>query len=373
MIDNLQIDIEEKSSTANVKLAGRLDVKNASLILSRFNTRMNGLRYRKLSLDLSDINYFDSAGAAVVVEIERFCMERNCDFLIEGMTEDIKNFLSLIDTNSLAQPIHFTSSPREGTIVRIGRAALKILNDSKNIIIFIGEVVIALMYAIIHPRCVRWGDILLLFERVGVNAVPILVTIQFLIGVILALLGAGQLAQFGAEIFVANLVAIAMVQELGPMITAVLVAGRSGAAFAAEIGTMKVSEEIDALESMGISPQHFLVIPRMIAVTFAMPCLLLIANVAGIVGGIVTVMLFLDIPTSMYISQTLDSINMYIIFQGFVKSIVFAILISGVGCMRGFEVKGGAGDVGLSTTSAVVSGIFLIVIFNGFFTIIFNT
>ncbi|MCK5852631.1 MlaE family lipid ABC transporter permease subunit [bacterium] len=373
MPDSLQIDIDEKNSIANVKLAGRLDVKNASLKLSQFDTQTKGLHLKKLLLDLSEVDYFDSAGAAVVIEIERFCKEQNCYFSIVGMTEDIKNFISLIDINLLAEPVKYISPERVGTIIRIGKASLKFIDDLKNVIVFIGEVTMALMYAIIHPRYVRWGDILLLFERTGVNAVPILITIQFLIGVILALLGAGQLAQFGAEIYVANLVAIAMVQELGPMITAVLVAGRSGAAFAAEIGTMKVSEEIDALESMGINPQHFLVIPRIIAVTLAMPCLLLIANVAGIVGGIVTVMLFLDIPTSMYIAQTLDSINMFIIFQGFVKSIVFAILIAGVGCMRGFEVKGGAGDVGLSTTSAVVSGIFLIVVFNGFFTVIFNT
>jgi len=339
MSDNLRIEINKDGNTANVKLVGRLDVKNASDLLLQFQTKISNIHFEKLSLDLSEISYFDSAGAAVVIEIERFCKEQNCYFSVTRMTDDI----------------------------------LKFFDDLKNIIVFIGEVTVALMRAIINPRYVRWGDILVIFERAGVNAVPILITIQFLIGVILALLGAGQLAQFGAEIYIANLVAIAMVQELGPMITAVLVAGRSGAAFAAEIGTMKVSEEIDALESMGINPQHFLVIPRIIAVTLAMPCLLLIANVAGIVGGIVTVMLFLNIPTSAYITQTLDSINMYIIFQGFVKSIIFAILISGVGCMRGFEVKGGAGNVGLSTTSAVVSGIFLIVVFNGLFTVIFNT
>jgi len=372
MSDNFRIDINKDGNTANVKLVGRLDVKNASDILLQFQTKISGIYFKKLSLDLSEISYFDSAGAAVVIEIERLCKEQNCCFSVVRMTDDIKNFLSLIDINLLAIPVKFISPKRETVIIRTGKATLKFFDDLKNIIIFIGEVTIALMRAIVNPRYVRWGDILVIFERAGVNAVPILVTIQFLIGVILALLGAGQLKQFGAEIYIANLVAIAMVQELGPMLTAVLVAGRSGAAFAAEIGTMKVSEEIDALESMGINPQHFLVIPRIIAVTLAMPCLLLIANVAGIVGGIVTVMLFLDIPISAYITQTLDSINMYIIFQGFLKSIIFAVLISGVGCMRGFEVKGGAGNVGLSTTSAVVSGIFLIVVFNGLFTVIFN-
>ena len=372
MPDNLRIEIDDRTNTANVKLVDRLDVKNASDVLSQFQTKISNIKFTKLFLDLSNVSYFDSAGAAVVIEMARFCEEKNAKFETIGLTDDIKNFISLIDMNALANPVDLTSPKREGTIIRIGNATLKFINDTKNIIVFIGEVTAALVYALFHPRCVRWGDVLVIFEKVGVDAVPILITIQFLIGVILALLGAGQLAQFGAEIYVANLVAIAMVQELGPMLTAVLVAGRSGAAFAAEIGTMKVSEEIDALESMGINPQHFLVIPRIIAVTLAMPCLLLIANVAGIVGGIVTVMLFLDIPTSLYITQTLDSINMYIIFQGFIKSIVFAILVSGVGCMRGFEVKGGAGNVGLSTTSAVVSGIFLIVVFNGFFTIIFN-
>jgi len=373
MPDNFLINVENNADTANVKLAGRLDVKNASQILLQFQSKINEIHFTNLSLDLSEVSYFDSAGAAVLIEIERYCKEHNSSFSISGMTEDVRNFISLIDIKSLADPVILTSPEREGIIIRLGNATKKIINDIKSIVVFIGEITLALMYAIIHPRCVRWGDILIIFERAGVNAVPILVTIQFLIGVILALLGAGQLKQFGAEIYVADLVAIAMVQELGPMLTAVLVTGRSGAAFAAEIGTMKVSEEIDALESMGINPQHFLVIPRIFAVTLAMPCLLLIANVAGIVGGIVTSMLFLDIPLSMYIAETLNAINMYIIFQGFVKCLVFAVLISGVGCMRGFEVKGGAGNVGLSTTSAVVSGIFLIVIFNGLFTVLFNT
>jgi len=364
--------IEKQGDTVYLKLSGRLDIKSASYILSNYEERISKIYFNKLSLDLSEVTYFDSVGAAIIIEIERSCKKQNKEFVITAMTENIKNFLLLIDVKQLSTPIKLTPPERIGMYERVGRATFKFIKDTKNIIVFIGEVAAALGYAIFHPRCVRWGDILIIFEQVGVNAVPILITIQFLIGVILALLGAGQLKQFGAEIFTADLVAIAMVQELGPMITAVLVAGRSGAAFAAEIGTMKVSEEIDALESIGIDPQHFLVIPRILAVTLAMPCLLLIANVAGIVGGIVVTMTFLDIPLSMYITETLDSINMYMIFQGFVKAYVFAILIAGVGCMRGFEVKGGAGNVGASTTSAVVSGIFLIVLFNGFFTVLFN-
>ena len=364
--------ISKQNDAVNLKLSGRFDIYNAPRIFEKLNKELSDFSYKKLILDLSDITYFDSVGAATIIEIQRSCIKRNKAFSITSMTESIKNFLSLIDTTQLSKPIELIPPERIGLCERVGRATFKFVSDTKNIILFVKELFNALIFAVFHPHCVRWGDILIIFEQVGVNAVPILFVIQFLIGVILALLGAEQLKPFGAEIFTANLVAIAMVQELGPMITAVLVAGRSGAAFAAEIGTMKVSEEIDALESLGIDPQHFLVIPRMLAVILAMPCLLLIANVAGISGGIVVTMLFTDIPVTMYLENTMSSINMYMIFQGFFKSIVFAFLVAGVGCMRGFEVKGGAGNVGLSTTSAVVSGIFLIVLFNGIFTLLFN-
>jgi len=206
-----------------------------------------------------------------------------------------------------------------------------------------------------------------------VNAVPILLLIQFLIGMTLAFLGASQLSQFGANIYVADLVGIAMVQELGPLITAVIVTGRSGAAFAAEIGTMKVSEEVDAMTAMGLDTQRFLVVPKLIAVFIAMPGLCLLADLIGIAGGAMIAVTCLDVPLGGYISETYKALDLWLFCQGIIKSLSFAVLIAGVGCMRGFEVRGGAEGVGRSTTSAVVSCIFLIVIANTLFTIIFQT
>lgn len=372
MSHNFHIEFNQDGKRLEFVVSGRIAVQNAGDVLKQFMTAINNSNPEKVILNLSNVNYFDGSGAAVMFELQLYCDSIKCSFEVTGMSDNIKKLISIIDSKDLLRPVKLVHPETPGMIVRIGIASIKIASDTKNMITFVGDTTLALMYAVIHPRCVRWKDVLFQFEEIGVNAVPILITIQFLIGVILAMLGASQLSQFGANVFIANLVAIAMVQELGPMLTAVIVTGRSGAAFAAEIGTMKVSEEIDALVSMGFNPQHFLVIPRLVATVLAMPCLLFIGDLAGIVGGAITSHLFFDMPFSLYMNQCYGAITMFIIILGLAKCIAFAILIAGVGCMRGFEVRGGAGSVGKSTTSAVVSAIFLIVVFNGLFTVIFS-
>ncbi|HCN19559.1 MAG TPA: hypothetical protein DIS73_04650 [Planctomycetia bacterium] len=209
-------------------------------------------------------------------------------------------------------------------------------------------------------------------DRTGIEAIPIILLISFLVGFIMAFQAAVQLRQFGADIFVANLVGLSVVRELGPLMTAIIVAGRSGAAFAAEIGTMKVSEEIDALKSMGLDPTRFLIIPKIIATVVTVPTLTLVSDLVGIFGGLVVAVTFLDITPWGYILQTQRALDIFDVFSGYLKSIVFALLIAGIGCMRGLQVEGGAQEVGRLTTSAVVSGIFLIIVYDALFTLMFN-
>ncbi|HAQ98732.1 MAG TPA: ABC transporter permease, partial [Verrucomicrobiales bacterium] len=228
----------------------------------------------------------------------------------------------------------------------------------------------SLWIALKHPSTIRWKDMLLTIERAGVNALPIVCLVCFLMGLIMAFQSAIPLKQFAAELFIADLVSVAMLRELGPLMTAILLAGRSGSAFAAEIGTMKVNEEVNALQTMGIDPVRFLAIPRIIASVIVTPLLALFANFMGLVGGWV-VYIGLGFPTIIYINQIKSAVTLTDLWGGLFKAGVFGLLVAGIGCFRGMQTSMGASAVGQSTTRAVVSGIVLIVMADGLFSVIY--
>jgi len=220
-------------------------------------------------------------------------------------------------------------------------------------------------------RHVKWGNAVHQMVVAGVDSIPIVAVISLFIGIVLGLQGAYQLAKFGATYFVTALVGVSMTRELGPLITAIVIAGRSGSAFAAELGTMKVSEEIDALEAMGLDSVRYLVVPKYLAMLVMMPCLTLIADLSGILGGAVFEMAQLDKTFSMCLSATRDSLVMRDITTGLIKSLVFGLIITEIGCYEGFSVQGGAEGVGKATTTSVVISIFLIIFADVIFTAIF--
>ena len=221
-----------------------------------------------------------------------------------------------------------------------------------------------------HPRRVRWKDTLLIAEAVGVNALPIVALVGFLMGLIMAFQAAIPLGRFGAQLYVANLIGLSVLRELGPLMTAIVVAGRSGSAFAAELGTMKVREEIDALITMGLDPVRFLVVTRVIAAVLMTPLLTIFANLVGLIGGSV-VLLSLGFSLTTFYHQVQSSVTYGSLVGGLVKSFVFGILVAGIGCLRGLQTKTGATAVGESTTRAVVSGIILITITDGIFSVVY--
>ncbi len=260
-----------------------------------------------------------------------------------------------------ASPQEGVTLLREHFFARFGRKTVEVLRTSLDHAAFLGTVTMSLLAVLRRPWLLRGRDTVTAMARVGVDAVPIVGLIGFLLGLIMAFMSAVQLAQFGATIYVASLVALAMVRELGPIMTAILVAGRSGSAFAAEIGTMRVSEEIDALITMGFDPIRFLVLPKLVAATVVVPILTLYANVFAIAGGLTVGVLLLDLTPMAYMQQTLRTLTLFDVLWGFFKSGLFGLLIVLVGCHRGFAVRGGAESVGHATTSAVVTSIFLII------------
>jgi len=256
--------------------------------------------------------------------------------------------------------------------VQIGEHTVGFLSDVRAIFTFIGDLSYSLYLSVRHPQLVRWRDMLYYMDRTGSDAVPIVVMICFLMGLILGFQAAVQMHQFGADIYVADLVGLSIVMELGPLMVAMICTGRAGSSFAAEIGSMKVAEEVDALVTMGLDPNRFLVLPKVLALTAAMPLLTLFGDIAGIAGGFAVGMGQLGLPFVAYYSRTAQVISLWHIGQGLIKSVVFALLVSAVGCQRGLRAEGGAQGVGESTTSSVVSGIFLIVLADAVLTIVFN-
>ena len=278
--------------------------------------------------------------------------------------------MNLLDMKALHLPPLISEEEQNGFFELFGEASQRVYDDFIRVMTFIGELLTAMMHSLRHPLAVRWAAVFFYMKRVGVDGLPIVSLISLLVGVIIAFMSSLQLKQFGATTYVAALVGFAMVRELGPLMTAIIVAGRSGSAFSAEIGSMMINEEVDALTTMGFDPIRFLAIPKVLASILVVPLLTIYSAFFGIVGGLMVGVLGLDLTVYSFIKQTMDSFKVFDVVSSLIKAAVFAMLISGIACQRGFQVRGGAEAVGAATTSAVVAGIFLIVLANSAFAII---
>lgn len=353
-------------------VSGRMSLENLKDMLSFIPRFYRDKKPAAITVDLKDLNYMDSAGALFLFEMEFKAKENSIPFKIINMSEKVKGIMDLIDRDSLKTTPIITEKRSTNIIEQIGIESAIFLDDIKNVISFTGTLILEVFSSLLHPLTVRWGDVVSYMKKVGVDGLPIVGLISFLLGLIMAFMSSLQLKQFGANIYVPALVGIAMVKELGPIMTAILVAGRSGSAFAAEIGTMKVNEEVDALITMGFDPIKFLAIPKVFAAMAVVPFLTIFSDLFAIIGGLFVGVLGLDLTVHTYVQQTLKSLKIFDIVTSVIKSVVFAVLIAGIGCQRGFEVKGSAAEVGTATTSAVVSGLFLIIVVDSIFAIVLS-
>ncbi len=367
--DLYQVHQEDHSIVISVK--GRIDHLTAGPLLKALNNDLKKLTPgSEVHFDLSAVSYFDDYGAMIISQLRDSFKKGDINFEVRNLPAKARDILSLvnIDDPGHCDPIE---PPKQANIfVRLGEATLQNLYHIRYLISFLGSVAICCWHVLLHPRSLRWGDVLILMQKTGVDALPIVGLISFLLGLIMAFVSSLQLAQFGAGIYVASLVALSMVSELGPIMTAIVVAGRSGSAFAAEIGTMRISEEIDALFVMGFSPTLFLAVPRLLASMIMVPLLTLFSDLFAIIGGMVISVSMLDLTMGSYINQTINSLSLFELVWGLFKSLVFASLIAWIGCLRGFQVRGGASAVGQAATSAVVSSIFMIILFDSIFAVI---
>lgn len=354
-----------------LSFSGKMDLRSLeSLNAELDNLWRDGGMPAGVTADLSGVEILDSAGAMLLLRLEERAREAGVSFVFTHVRQPLRGVMGLLNLKALHVRPLLQDGTSEGAITLLGAAAQRQYRDFRLVMIFVGELLTALLHVARHPLSVRWSSVFTYIKKVGVDGFPIVTLISLLIGVIMAFMSSLQLKQFGATTYVAPLVAFAMVRELGPMMTAILVAGRSGSAFSAEIGSMMINEEVDALSTMGFDPIQFLVVPKVLASLLVVPLLTAYAAFFGIVGGLMVGVLGLDLTAYSYIHQSISSFGLFEVVSSLIKAMVFAVLISGIACQRGFQVRGGADAVGAAATSAVVSAIFLIILANSVFAII---
>ena len=350
-------------------LAGRLDSSTTGKIWRQATEAVVAAKARSVIVDAAEVDYCDGSGIALFAHLRNLQHKARAQLEIHSLRPEFEELLQESELGDLEQ-LESKRRPKTNLTEELGRVVVGFWEDTRSLIGFVGELVSALGTAVIHPKSVRWRDVVRVAETAGVNALPIIVLVSFLMGVIMAFQGAISLRRFGADVFVANLVGLAMLRELGPLMTAIILAGRSGSAFAAELGTMKVREEIDALKTMGLDPVRFLVVTRVIAAVVMTPLLTVFADLLGLIGGALVMRSF-GVPLITFYRQVQYQVTYGSFVGGLVKSFVFGILVAAIGCLRGLQTTTGASAVGESTTRSVVSGIVLIVITDGIFSVVF--
>jgi phospholipid/cholesterol/gamma-HCH transport system permease protein len=359
------LEIRREGESALFVFSGRLDSQSTGPLWRQSFEELDRTKPRRLVIDATGVDYCDGAGIGLIVELRRRHGETT---EIRGLASQFQALLDLFPFEpgppSAPKPVP-VSLP-----VEVGRGTWGVFRDLYKQMAFCGELLSELSAALVHPSSVRWADAFRVADAAGVNALPIITLMGFLIGLILAFQSAMPLKQFGAELYVADLVAISVVRELGPLMTAVMLAGRSGSAFAAELGTMKVNEEIDALTTMGLAPVRFLVVPRVLAGIVVSPLLTIYFNVVALAGAGVVVLSF-GYPLVTFNNQILHALSLTAILGGLFKSVLFGVIISGIGCQRGLSTGTGAIAVGVSTTRSVVAGILLTILVDGVFSVMY--
>jgi phospholipid/cholesterol/gamma-HCH transport system permease protein len=326
---------------------------------------------REVILDMAAVSALDTSGAWLLHRTTVTLRARGLTTRIEGLRPEAEALMRLIAARMPgregAQP-----TKRPGALEGIGRKAWVDLRNAGDFIAFVGQTFTILLRSLAQPSRIRWRTVLHNVQTAGFDALPITGLLSFLMGIVIAYQGADQLKRFGANVFVADLVGVAMLRELSPLLTAIIVAGRSGSAYTAQIGTMVVTEEIDALRTVGVVPHELLVLPKMLALVIVLPLLTVYTDVAGVAGGMLMARAELGLSFDVFLDRLREAVVMSTYLTGLSKAPVFAMIIALVGCFRGFETSGSAESVGTQTTTSVVQAIFLVIVTDAVFSVVFN-
>ena len=358
--------------TLRVKITGNWKIGTKQPSAEQVRQKIESVgTVKKVGFYTENLGDWDSSLLTFLMKISDYCTRQNLTFDKDGLPNGVKRLISLATAVPERKGARKQSS-RDPFFSRVGDATLRLWQSTIELLAFIGEAFIATIRFLTGKASFRPRDLGLFIQQCGVDALPIVSLISFLVGLILAFVGAVQLAMFGAQIYVADLVGIAMLRVMGAIMAGIVMAGRTGAAFAAQLGTMQVNEEIDALKTMGVAPMEFLVLPRMLALVVMMPLLCIYADFMGILGGMVVGIGMLDIGLVQYLEQTKNALNLNHLFIGIFQAGVFGVLVALAGCLRGIQCGRSASAVGDAATSAVVTSIVAIIVATAIVTVACN-
>jgi len=364
MEEQAQLRLEEADGVRRAVLSGPMLVSTAGAL----DPQLRSLSDEIAEVDISQAGPFDTVGAWLVFRVAKENAAR-----IVGASEQAEILLAAVrQCESTASISPECPPPIRRVLESLGDKTIDLFNGFGRNIGFLGALLVAFGGILLHPRRFRMKALVRQMEQVGVSSLPIIGLMSFLIGIVIAQQGAVQLQQFGAETLTVNLVGRITLRELGVLMTAIMVAGRSGSAFAAQIGTMRLTEEIDAMRTIGVSPVEALVVPRILAAVLMMPLLGFFSSVVAIIGGAVIGDVMLDIPFWTFLARIQEVVPTYDFYVGMVKAPVFGLIVALSGCYQGMQVKGNAEEVGLRTTKAVVQAIFAVIVVDAFFAVFFT-
>jgi phospholipid/cholesterol/gamma-HCH transport system permease protein len=361
---------EQKGDRADLELSGRLSLRDVHEAVRRARGLLDDSP-RRVRIGLAQLDSLDAASAAVLLELCEDFRAAGIEAELSGADGRVRSILDLVSARPRGGEPRVRLTP-PGILEQIGRGTSLAVAFARQVLDFTGQALAAAVAAGREPSSIPWPEVTRLMERTGADALPIVSLISFLVGMVSAFQGAITLHKYGADIFVADGIAIGVTRELGPLMVAIVASGRSGAAFAAELGTMRVSEEIDALRTMGLDPFRYLVLPRVLALTAMVPVLTLLGDFVAVMGGAFVGVVGLDLTFIGYMQETRRALTLAHLLTGLVKSVAFGSAIAMVACQWGLATRGGAEGVGRSTTSAVVSTLFFLVVIDSAFTVLFN-
>ena len=356
----------------NLVAGGEWTVDHARQLEPLIDQVGRGTRVRSVVIDMSEIHRFDTFGAWLLERLARTWQAKGCDVQVANLSDSYRALM--------AEVHHANSSPvradrRESALVttleRIGRAMVSVGEDLVRILQMLGELAVVVLRVALRPRTFRAISVIYQLERVGWRAVPIVVLITFLVGSILAQQGLFNFRRFGAEVYVVDLIGILVLRELGVLIVSIMLAGRSGSSYTAELGSMRMREEIDALRTMGLDPTEILVLPRVLALVIALPLLTFLGSMAALYGGGLVAWVYGGVNPDIFLSRLKEAIDLNTFLVGMLKAPFMALIVGVVACVEGYAVQGSAESLGLHTTASVVKSIFLIIVLDGFFAIFF--
>jgi len=365
--------VQNAQGTGVIKISGSWTIQYAQALEACYKKIKRIKGHTRIEWSSDNFQNADTTGAWVFSEILELLKKKNIQF----SQNDIPTLLSslLICIENYIPERHVKTKKRRSfreLIERVGEATYEIAELSYKLLEFLGQVIVTMFFSLLNPSRLKKVPLFVHMERIGVDSIPIISTISFLIGFVFAYQGEEQLHKFGADIYTINLVGLSIVREAGILLAAIVVAGRTGSAITAELGIMRINQEVDAMNVFGLNPLEYLVLPRILALVCVMPFLAFLADIAGLIGGGVWVVMSMDYSVDLYIKQLGTAINQWGFWIGIIKAPVFAFAIGLVSCFEGFQVSGGAESVGDHTTKSVVEGIFLVIVADALFSIFFS-